>query len=224
LKPEGGFGSASFAPPPPVITRAVIAACVAVQLAVAIGGEAIGDTLARHAALIPARLAGTAPTLPGDVPAILTLGTSLFLHAGWLHLLVNLSFLLWVGRHVEAVAGHARFAALYLLGGIAGGLLQVVVEPGSTAPVVGASGAIAAVFGAYAMLFGRSRLGERRILGVRVGGEVLTALWYVAAWIALQLMTALAFNTQGGGIAIWTHIGGFVVGLVAARLLARRLG
>ena len=59
---------------------------------------------------------------------------------------------------------------------------------------------------------------------MRVGGEVLTALWYVAAWIALQLMTALAFNTQGGGIAIWTHIGGFVVGLVAARLLARRLG
>ena len=228
MKPEGGFGGASFAPPSPVVTRAVIAICVVVQLAVAVGGEAFGDALARHAALIPARvtvLAGgpPVPALPGDVPAVLTLVTSLFLHAGWLHLLVNLSFLLWVGRHVEAVAGHARFAVLYLLGGISGGLLQVAVEPLSTAPVVGASGAIAGVFGAYAMLFARSRLATRRVLGVTIAGEVLTAAWYLAAWIGLQLLTAVAFNTGTGGIAIWTHIGGFVVGLIAARPLARRL-
>lgn len=224
MKPEGGFGGASFAPPSPVVTRTIVAVCVVVQLAVAFGGSSVGAALAHHAGLIPARLMGTVPTLSGDVPAALTLVTALFLHAGWLHLLVNLSFLLWVGRHVEAVAGHWRFALLFLLGGLAGGLLQVAVEPGSTAPVVGASGAIAGVFGAYAMLFARRRAGARRVLGVSISGEALTALWYLATWIALQFMTALAFNTGAGGVAIWTHIGGFVVGLIAARSLARSFG
>ena len=127
------------------------------------------------------------------------------------------------GRHVELVAGRVRFVALYLLSGIAGGLLQVAVAPEATSEVIGASGAIAGVFGAYAVLFAQSRAGPRRILGLTVAGEVLTALWYLVTWIGLQLLTALALNTDEGGIAIWTHIGGFVVGLVAAQLFTRRL-
>ncbi len=223
MKPEGGFGGASFAPPSPVVTRTVIALCVAVQLVLSFGGVALSTSVGRHAALIPARLTGHLPSLPGDVPAPLTLLTALFLHAGWVHLAVNLSFLLWVGRHVELVAGRVRFVALYLLSGVAGGLLQVAVAPASASEVIGASGAIAGVFGAYAVLFAQSRAGSRRILGLTVAGEVLTALWYLVTWIGLQLLTALAFNTGEGGIAIWTHIGGFVVGLVAAQLFARRL-
>ena len=222
MKPEGGFGGASFAPPPPVVTRAIVGLCVAVQLVATLGGAAVADALARHAALVPGRLTGRLPSLPGDVPAPLTLLTALFLHAGWVHLALNLTFLLWVGRHVEIVAGRARFIMLYVLSGIAGGLLQVAVAPGSPEQVVGASGAIAGVFGAYAVLFAQSRAGPRRVFGVTIAGELLTALWYLATWIVLQLLTAVAFNTGQGGIAIWTHIGGFVVGLVFAQPLARR--
>ncbi len=222
MKPEGGFGGASFAPAAPVVTRAIIAMCVVIQIVAAFGGGTIGEAISRHAGLIPARVSGVLAAGPSDVPAVLTLVTSLFLHAGWLHLAVNMSFLLWVGRHVEAVAGPIRFAALYLLGGIAGGLLQLAVAPASLVAVVGASGAIAGVFAAYALLFARRRIATRRILGVAIPGEVSTALWYLATWVALQFLTALAFNTGGGGVAVWAHIGGFVVGLIAARPLARR--
>ena len=223
MKPEGGFGGASFAPPVAVVTRTIVALCVAVQLAASVGGAAVAAALARHAALIPGRLTGVLPSLPGDVPAALTPVTALFLHAGWLHLLLNLTFLGWVGRHVEIVAGRARFIGLYLVSGIAGALLQVAVAPASPEQVVGASGAIAGVFGAYAMLFARSRAGPRRVFGVTLAGEVVTALWYLATWIGLQLLTAVAFNTGDGGIAIWTHIGGFAVGLLAGQAFARRL-
>ena len=101
-----------------------------------------------------------------------------------------------------------------------GGLLQVAVDPAQTAPVIGASGAIAAVFGAYAVLFARSRAEPRRVLGLIISGETLTALWYAATWIGLQLLTGYAFNTGTGmtQIAIWTHIGGFLAGLLTARL------
>ena len=126
------------------------------------------------------------------------------------------------GEHVETTIGGSRFIMLYALAGIAGGLLQVAVGPHSVAPVVGASGAIAGVFGAYAVLFARSRAEARRILGVQVSAGVVTALWYAATWIALQLLTAVAFNTGDGGIAIWTHIGGFIVGLAFAQPFVRR--
>ncbi len=222
MKPEGGFGGASFAPPSPLITRGIIGACVAVQLFTSFGGDRLSTALVAHAALIPARVTYRLPTLTGDLPAPLTLLSSLFLHAGWVHLVLNLSFLLWIGRHVEVVVGRLRFVALYLASGIAGGLLQVAVAPGSTEQIIGASGAISGVFGAYAVLFARSRAGPRRVLGVTVAGEVVTALWYLATWVGLQMLTAVTFNTGQGGIAVWTHIGGFAVGLVAAQPMARR--
>lgn len=222
MKPEGGFGGASFASPTPVVVPIVIAVCVAVQLTASLAGPEWATALARHAALIPGRLTGHLPSLPRDVPAPLTLLTALFLHAGWLHLVINLTFLLWVGHHVEPAIGRARFVLLYLASGIVGGLLQVAVDPTSSEQVVGASGAIAGIFGAFATLFACSRAGPRRVLGVMVAGEVMTALWIVATWVGLQLLTAAAFNTGEGGIAIWTHIGGFIVGLIAAQVLARR--
>ncbi|QYE34242.1 rhomboid family intramembrane serine protease [Polymorphobacter sp. PAMC 29334] len=223
MKPEGGFGGASFTPPAAPVTRALVAVCVLVQVAATIGGMAFSETLASHAALIPARVTGSVPSSPGDVPAALTLLTSLFLHAGWIHLTLNLTFLWWVGRHVEVEIGRARFLVLYALSGIIGGLLQVAVAPHSTEAVVGASGAIAGVFGAYAVLFARSRARARRVLGIQVSTEVATALWYAATWIGLQLLTAVAFNTGEGGIAIWTHIGGFIVGLIFAQPFVRRV-
>ncbi len=223
MKPEGGFGGTSFAPPSPLVTRAIVAICVVIQAVQTLGGARLTALVARHAALIPGRVTGRLPSIPGDVPALLTPITSMFLHAGWVHLFLNLIFLSWVGRHVELVVGRTRFLLLYFVSGLAGAALQVAGAPGSPEQVVGASGAIAGVFGAYAMLFARSRARSRRLFGLTIGSEAVTALWYAATWIALQLLTAAAFNTGEGGIAVLTHIGGFVVGLVLARPLARRV-
>ncbi len=222
MRPEGGFGGTSFAPPSAPVTRAIVALCVAVQLVQTLGGARLAEAIARHGALVPARMTGRLPSMPGDIPAWATPLTSMFLHAGWLHLLLNLVFLLWVGRNVESVVGRGRFLLLYVLSGVAGACLEVAAAPASTEQVVGASGAISGVFGAYAMLFARSRVRSRRLFGVRLSGEVLTALWYATTWTALQLMTAVAFNTGEGGIAVLTHIGGFIVGLALAKPLARR--
>ena len=208
-------------PPPAPVTLTIIVACLLVQIVVTVGGGLLAARLGLQAGLIPARLGGTAIGLPGSVPAALTLVTSLFLHAGWIHLALNLTFLAWVGRHVESVTGSAGFAALYIVGGIAGGLLQFIVGPGSLAPVIGASGAVAGVFGAYAVMFARSRAAAQRVLGVAVSSEVATAVWYAATWIGLQLLTAVAFNTGGQGVAIWAHIGGFVTGLIFAQPFGR---
>jgi membrane associated rhomboid family serine protease len=205
-----------FSPPTAQITRALIIACVAVQIFGTLAGDDLREAMVASFGLIPQRLTGFF-----SPAAALTLLSSLFIHGGWTHLLLNTLFLAWVGRYVEWVVGRWRFAALYALGGVAGGLLQVAVDPASVNPVIGASGAIAAVFGCYAMVFARSRVSARKVLGLRVSSDALTALWYAAVWIGLQLLTGLAFNTGDGQIAIWTHIGGFVTGLLFAQPFVR---
>lgn len=187
-----------------------------------LASPAFGGGVLSEAGLIPARLTGMVD-VPGAVPAPLTLLTSLFIHGGWLHLGMNLVFLLLVGRMVEWVVGPAKLLAIFAIGGIVGGLAQVMVAPDSIYPVIGASGAIAAVFACYATLFARRRANARQVLGINMSSEFLTALWFAAVWIGLQLLTGVAFNNEGGGVAIWAHIGGFVAGLILAQpLLARR--
>lgn len=211
-----------FQPPKPArATNAIVLICVAVQVVATIAGPTFLVELAVRAGLMPARLTGSLDLAATAVPAPLTLFTSLFVHGGWLHLILNLLFLLIVGRMVEWVIGPTRLLALFAIGGLAGGLLQTLVTPESTLPVIGASGAIAAVFACYATLFARRRANPRRVLGLELSSEFLTALWFAAVWIGLQLLTGVAFGAEGG-IAIWAHIGGFVAGLIAARPLARR--
>ena len=211
-----------FKPPTAPVTRAILVSCIAVQAASSLGGDAFSERLALQAGLIPARLSQAFGAVAWSVPAPLTLVTSLFLHGGWIHLALNLSFLGWVGRYVEWVIGRGRFILLYALSGIVGGLVQFAVTPESMVPVVGASGAISGVFGAYAVMFAQSRASGRRILGVAVSSEAITALWYAATWIVLQLLTAVAFNADGQGIAVWAHIGGFITGLIFAQPFNRQ--
>lgn len=212
-----------FQPPKPArATTAIILFCAAVQLLATLAGPTMLVELAVRAGLMPARLTGAVDLGMAAVPAPLTLVTSLFVHGSWLHLILNLLFLLIVGRMVEWVIGAARLVGLFVIGGIAGGLLQTLMSPDSTLPVIGASGAIAAVFACYATLFATSRANARIVLGIRMSSAFLTALWFAAVWIGLQLMTGAAFNMGGGGIAIWAHIGGFVAGLLLAQPLTRR--
>lgn len=204
-----------FRPPAAGVTRALVVVCVAMQLLALLAGAGFDQALTMAGGLVPARLTGAVAGLDGPVPAPLTLVTHMLLHGGPLHLAMNMVFLAWVGRQVEWLIGPWRLLLLFLAGGIAGGLLQVAVDPASMVPMVGASGAIAAIFATYALLFARDREAPGKMLGMRISGETIRALRFAALWIGLQLLTAVAFNMPGmGGIAIWSHIGGFVVGLL----------
>lgn len=210
-----------FQPPVAKATRAIILICIAIQAVLSVSGAEFADQVTQRSGLIAARLTG-AVGLADAGTASLTLLTSLFLHAGWFHLVMNLFFLGFVGRYVEWITGPAKFLGLYLVGGLAGGLLQVAVAPDSVVPVVGASGAIAAVFAVYAVLFARRKAAPRVVLGIALPADLLNALWLAIVWIGLQLLTGLVFNDgNGSGIAIWAHIGGFVAGLLLAKPMSR---
>ena len=155
-------------------------------------------------------------------PFWLTPLTATLVHGGIIHLAFNLLILVFCGRRVENVLGPVSLAILYLLGAYAAAGAQYLVDPHSLAPMIGASGAISAVLGAYAMLFGRNRVSV-------VSGRLavwLNALWLMAAWVILQLLVGIAsaeggFPFTGGGMAIAfaAHIGGFIVGVILANPL-----
>lgn len=213
-----------FRPPTAHVTRAILIACVGLQLLMLAMGSAFDQRLILTAGLVPARLTGEVIGLQGSLPAPLTLVTHMFLHGGLAHLAMNMVFLAWIGRQVEWLIGPVRFTLLFLLGGVAGGLMQVFMAPASVVPVVGASGAISAVFATYALLFAQPGERPARVLGIAISGETVRALRYAALWVGLQLLTAVAFNMPGtGGIAIWSHIGGFLVGLLFGLPYVRRL-
>jgi membrane associated rhomboid family serine protease len=204
-------------------TRLIILICVAIEGVNLVMGQSFARGLMQIAGLVPARVTGAVVGLPdGPVPDPLTFLTHIFLHSGPVHLAMNMVFLAWVGRQVELFAGLWRYILLFFAGGIAGGLLQVALSQTSVIPVIGASGAISAVFAAYAVLFARAGEAPASFLGLRLSGETVRALRYASLWIGLQLLTGVAFNSPGQpGIAIWAHIGGFLAGLVLAPLLKR---
>jgi membrane associated rhomboid family serine protease len=175
-----------------------------------LSGES-GRNLVQAAALIPARLGGSAP-IPGVAPA-LTLLTSQFLHAGPLHLGGNMLFLWIFGNNVEDELGRFRFLVFYLLSGVAAGLVHCASDPASTIPTVGASGAISGVLGAYAFLFPRARIHTLVFLLFYISVIPIPALLWVGIWFAIQLLQGVASGGAGGGVAWFAHIGGLVAGV-----------
>ena len=179
-----------------------------------------GEWAAIWGGFIPARLA-----YGGDgmlAPFWLTPLTATLVHAGIVHLAFNLLILVFCGRPVESVLGPIGFAILYLLGAYAAAGAQYWLNPLSPAPMVGASGAISAIVGAYAMLFGRNKV---RIANHRLA-VWLNALWLMVAWVALQLCMGIAlagpdflFSGEGIQVAIGAHIGGFLIGVLLANPL-----
>ena len=163
---------------------------------------------------IPARIGGIA----GDealAPVWLTPLTATLVHAGIWHLAFNLLMQLFCGRSVEAILGGPNMLILYGVGAFAAAGAQYLAGPNDITPMVGASGAISAVLGAYAMLFGRNR--------VKIANPTLAlyvnAAWLAAAWIGLQLLVGMTFETGGARIAIAAHIGGFLTGLLLTKPL-----
>jgi membrane associated rhomboid family serine protease len=160
---------------------------------------------------MPARIGGM--VVPGALPVWITPLSATLLHGGLLHLTFNMVMLIFCGRMVEAALGPIGLAILYVIGAYAAAAGQYVANPLDIDPMIGASGAISAIFGAYALLFGKPRIflaHPRLAMPVNV-------LWLAAAWIGLQMLMGFALARSGLAIAIAAHIGGFLAGLVLAR-------
>lgn len=183
------------------------------------------DAATVGAGLIPARLTGIFPDDvvfgPLQVPAPVTLITTLIVHGGFLHLGLNMMILFYLGRQVEQVIGGRLFALLYLLSGLAGSALTVVTSPASPTPTIGASGAISGIIATYALLYSQQKVSP-------IGGlsaNLVRALWLGATWIGIQLLIGYASSVGAPpgspGIGIWAHIGGFIAGLALTRPILR---
>ena len=176
--------------------------------------------------LIPGDVLGTLPpgySFPitaelgcqiGDFPAWHTLLTSMFMHGGWLHLIGNMWFLWIFGNNVEDAMGHVRFAIFYLLCGLVAAGLQLYLTTNPAIPMVGASGAIGGVMGAYILLYPRVHVHLLLILGFFLTTIAVPAVFMLGYWFLLQLAGGYFDTGEGGGVAFWAHVGGFVAGVV----------
>jgi membrane associated rhomboid family serine protease len=147
--------------------------------------------------------------------------TSMFLHGSWMHLLGNMWFLWLFGNNIEDSMGRLRFLMFYLLTGLAAAFGQVVASPGSAIPMVGASGAISGVMGAYLILYPRVKVYVLVPIFIFFTSIALPAWMMLGYWFFLQLASGLVSNADMGGVAVWAHVGGFVAGVVLIKFFVR---
>ena len=197
----------------PVVTIALIAVNVLVFLYQQTLSEPLFQQFLATYALIPAWF---------SVPALFT---SQFLHGGWIHIISNMLYLWIFGDNVEDRLGHGRFVVFYLGAGAAAAILQTLFDPFSSIPMVGASGAIAGVMGAYFVLYPYSRVLTAVFLIIFFDIIEIPAVFFLGLWFLLQLLSgvgSLATSNAGGGVAFWAHIGGFVAGVLIGLVLRSR--
>ena len=203
----------------PVVTILLIGACVWIWWYLQGAGfseQALTDSICALGA-IPAEVTGA--RAPGRGPCQLggltwqALLTSMFLHGSWMHLVGNMWFLWIFGYNVEDSMGHLRFVAFYLATGLAASFAHVLVDPGSEIPVVGASGAISGIMGAYLVLYPRAAVHTLFIIVVFVRIIPLPAWVMLGYWMLIQLVSSAVTPAGGGGVAYGAHIGGFLAGV-----------
>jgi membrane associated rhomboid family serine protease len=221
----------------PYVTMAVIALCVLAWLVVQGAGSEL--PLAKSVCelgLIPGELTmrlrpGTAFPMGDEIACLTDPGrqssnvlTSMFLHGSWMHLLGNMWFLWLFGNNIEDSMTRPRFVAFYLLCGLAAALAQVAANPASEVPMVGASGAISGVMGAYLVLFPRVRVFTMVPLGFFLQPMALPAWVMLIYWGVLQVVGGVSsvVAEQSGGVAFWAHVGGFLAGVVLVKVFERR--
>lgn len=209
----------------PLVTYALVAANVASWVLLqGLGSERALIGSVCNLGLIPGevlgRLHGGVRVPLGDAFCVLhdggrwyTMLTSMFMHGGWLHLIGNMWFLWIFGDNVEDSMGHVRFGVFYLLCGLAAAALQVGFDPNSPIPMVGASGAIGGVMGAYIVLYPKVHVHMLIWFGFYVTRIVVPAVFMIGYWILIQLVGgAVSLGREGGGVAFWAHVGGFAAG------------
>ncbi|MCP5198562.1 MAG: rhomboid family intramembrane serine protease [Gammaproteobacteria bacterium] len=208
----------------PYVTLALIGLDLWAWAALAVAGEPIAERAHFAFGLVPAVLTGHAALPPGLQLLFppLSLVTALFLHAGVLHLVGNLLYLWVFGNNVEDALGHRRFLAFYLGCGVFAGLVQACAAPLVTVPVIGASGAVSGVLGAYLLLHPRASVLVMLPLGIILHPVRLPAAALLVGWFVLQLANSLLSGPGQGDVAWYAHLGGFVCGLAGVLFLKRR--
>ena len=196
---------------PPVVTVSIIVINVLVFFLELTGGDAFVQQWS---------------VIPADIVAgqnRITILTSMFMHGGWMHIIGNMVFLWAFGPAIEDAMGHLRYLAFYLLGGVVAALAQIAAASTSTVPSLGASGAIAAVMGAFLITYPRDRIRTLLFLGWFIQVTVLPASLLIGIWFVIQLFSQVGSvvttqSGQSGGVAYMAHIGGLIFGFVTARL------
>ena len=208
----------------PVVTVAIIAVCVLVFLwQVSLGAQGFQATVYSLGAIPAVLLARVA--LPAElaiVPAYLTAVTSMFLHGGFMHLAGNMLYLWIFGNNLEDVMGHLRFVIFYMLCGLAAVTGQVLQNPASQVPMIGASGAVSGVLGAYLLLYPRARVLVLVPFGFYTRMIYLPAGWVLGLWFVIQIFSSLGADPNGAGVAWFAHIGGFLAGIALIPLFKYR--
>jgi membrane associated rhomboid family serine protease len=193
----------------PVVTALI----VLINVAVFVMELMRGDAFVLKWAAVPAQIVGGHDWI--------TILTAMFLHGSWSHIIGNMVFLWAFGPEVEDAMNPARYAVFYLAGGFVAMLAQVLASPSSTVPNLGASGAIAAVMGAFLVIYPHDRMRSLLVIFIFVRITVIPAALLIVVWFLIQLVNAGAVaNVQTGGVAYLAHVGGFIFGAVTARWLA----
>jgi membrane associated rhomboid family serine protease len=209
---------------PPIVTIALIISCTLVFLYEVALPPDVGELFVYRYGAIPAAIFGRA-TLPAEATAIpphLTILTSVFLHGGWMHLIGNMLYLWIFGNNVEDVMGHGRFIVFYLTCGIIAALSHAVIEPASGVPMVGASGAISGILGAYLLLFPRAQVLVIIPLGIISRMMYVPAALVLGLWFLVQVLSGgMSLGQEGGGVAFFAHIGGFLAGMLLIGVFKR---
>jgi membrane associated rhomboid family serine protease len=210
-------------PVAPIATIGLVGACVLIFLWQSGLPPRLAEEAVYSYGMIPAVVFGSASLPPRlqEVPPWMTLITSQFLHGGLLHILGNMLYLWIFGRGVENALGFFRYLLLYLVSGVAAALTQGLVYPASDVPMIGASGAIAGVLGAYLILNPRGNVVVFIWIFILIRLVSLPAVLLLGIWFALQLFSAIEAPPQEPGVAFWAHVGGFIAGIVLVLLLRR---
>jgi membrane associated rhomboid family serine protease len=209
---------------PQIVTVTFIVMCVLVWLWQLSFGAEGGQRIVYALGVVPASLLGQ-QQLPPELSVVapwMTMFTSMFMHGGWMHLIGNMLYLWIFGDNVEDSMGHGRFAVFYLLCGVAAVLAQALPDPSSTIPMVGASGAISGVLGAYLLLYPHARVLVAIPLGFLLHTMRIPAGLVLVLWFGLQLLSSAMAQPGQGGVAFRAHIGGFVAGMILIPLFKQR--
>ena len=209
---------------PQIVTVSFIVMCVLVWLWQLSFGPQGGQRIVYALGVVPASLLGQGQLPPelSLVPPWMTMFTSMFMHGGWMHLIGNMLYLWVFGDNVEDSMGHARFVVFYLLCGVAAVFAQALPDPSSTIPMVGASGAISGVLGAYLLLYPHARVLVAIPLGFFLHTMRIPAGLVLILWFGLQLLSSAMAEPGKGGVAFGAHIGGFVAGMLLIPLFKQR--
>jgi len=199
----------------PYVTIGLIVLCVLVFLWQLSLGRAGGNAVLAFGAV--AAVIFDVQQLPPElsiIPSWMSVFSSMFLHGGWMHLISNMLFLWVFGNNIEDAMGHKRFILFYFVCGAISVFAQILPTPDSTVPLIGASGAISGVLGAYLLLYPHARILVMVPIVVIMHTVRLPAWWVLGFWFFLQIFNSAAASNQQGGVAWGAHIGGFVAGLI----------